>query len=225
MGSRRLPGKVLMPLAGRALLDHLLERLSHVTGTQELVVATSTEPADDPIAAHCRDCGVDCHRGPHDDVAGRLLAAATERGWDAVARVNGDSPLHDQRIVDRAIALISGGGVDLATNVFPQRTFPAGQSVEVIARASLERAHHSMSPEEREHVTPFYYEHPESFEISSFALDPPVRDIRFTVDEQADADRLERLIEALPAEHWRIDLSGILEAASRLGLRDAEATA
>ena len=225
MASRRLPGKVLMPLAGRPLLDHLLDRLAHLTADADLVVATSAEAADDAVADLCRARGVECRRGAHDDVAGRLIAVATDRGVDAIARVNGDSPLHDQRIVDRAIGLFTEGGAELVTNVFPARTFPAGQSVEVIAREAVERAYPSMSSEDREHVTPYLYANAQSFAISGFGLDPPVRDIRFTVDERADAERLERLIEALPDDHWRCDLDEILEIAGRIGLRDAEAAA
>ena len=98
--SARLPGKVLMPLAGKPLLQHLVSRLQ-ITGLP-MVVATSRELADDGVEALARKLGVGCHRGALDDVAARLHGAASEAGFDAFVRANGDSPLLDPALVREA---------------------------------------------------------------------------------------------------------------------------
>ena len=106
MGSSRLPGKVLADLGGRPALAWLVERMERAAEVDVVVVATSVEAADDPVAAFCSERGVKLHRGPLEDLAARVLGAAEAFGFDAVVRVNGDSPLLDQRLVDRGVALL-----------------------------------------------------------------------------------------------------------------------
>src|SRR4051794_2173021 len=105
-GSTRLPGKVLREVGGRPLLAYLLERLEHAVLIDGVVVATSDDASDDSVVAFCRTVGADCHRGPVADVAGRILGAVRERDLDAFVRISGDSPLLDQGLVDRAVALL-----------------------------------------------------------------------------------------------------------------------
>ena len=127
MGSLRLPAKTLMPLAGRPALDWLLERLEHSEELDGAIVATSDTDADDAIAAHCAELAIACYRGSLDDVGARVLAAARAAGFEIVARVNGDSPLLDQRLIDRGVRLLRSSGADIASNVRP-RTFPPGRA-------------------------------------------------------------------------------------------------
>ena len=202
MSSRRLPGKVLMPLAGRPVLWWLLERLRHASSLDAVVLATSDAADDDPVASFAAEHGVLCHRGPLDDVVGRVLGAARGHGLDAIARVNGDSPLLDQRLVDQGVELFRAAGVDLVTNVRP-RTFPPGQSVEVVRRDALEHAHAAdTSPEEREHVTGPLYEN--DFRIARFETDPPRTEPGLTVDTPADRDFIEAVIESLDRPHHEV---------------------
>ncbi|MEJ7786236.1 MAG: NTP transferase domain-containing protein, partial [Solirubrobacteraceae bacterium] len=157
MGSSRLPGKVLGDLAGRPALSWLLERLEHAQQLDVVVVATSDESADDPLEDYCVRGGHALHRGPLDDVASRVLGAAEAHHLDAVARVNGDSPMLDQRLVDQGVELLRASGADLVSNVRP-RSFPPGQSVEVLCTTALRLAVERMiKAEDREHVTAWLY--------------------------------------------------------------------
>ena len=131
MSSDRLPGKVLAPISGRPLLGHLLDRLGRVRGALGPVVATSDRSEDDAIESFCASVTVPCHRGSRDDVALRLEEAAAEAGADAIARVCADSPVLDPALVVEAIETFEVAQPDLVTNTFP-RTYPKGQSVEVI---------------------------------------------------------------------------------------------
>ena len=162
MSSRRLPGKVLRPLAGKPALQYLLERLSHCDEVDRVIVATSGEASDDPVAAFCAAAGALVHRGPLEDVAARFGEVAERFELDAFVRVTADSPLLDQALVDRGAALYREGDFDVVTNVYPRSTFPSGQSLEVVRAEAFRRALAGMDdPYEHEHVTPYFYRHPE----------------------------------------------------------------
>ena len=192
MGSERLPGKVLMPLAGRPTLEWLLERLGHAHTLDVVVLATSVAREDDPVAAFAEVHGVACHRGSLDDVAGRVIGAAHAHGLDVVVRVNGDSPLLDQRLIDRGVELLAESGADVVSNVRP-RTFPPGQSVEVVRTEALERAHaRDSSDEDREHVTGPLYNG--DFKVVRFEADPPRTAPAFTLDTPTDLTRIEKIL-------------------------------
>src|SRR5260221_236269 len=163
--SQRLPGKVLRALCGKPLLAHLVDRLRRSAVLDTIAVATSTEPSDDAVAAFCASAGIACERGALDDVLGRIQAAARALQLDGIVRVSGDSPLLDPSLVRQTVKLFRRGGWDLVTNV-QVRSFPKGQSVEVIAAEALDRvAVKAGAPAEREHVTPYFYAHPELFRI------------------------------------------------------------
>ena len=194
--SARLPGKVLRSLQGRPLLLHLVERLRSIELIDEVVIATSTEPSDDPIAAWAEATGVSCWRGSLMDVLGRIRGAGASRGANAVVRISGDSPLLDPTLVRRAICLFFEHKPDLVTNVFP-RSFPKGQSVEVLSRAALDRLdQEARNASDREHVTAYAYAHPERFKICNFVADQQKQELQLSVDTQEDFDRASMLLAA-----------------------------
>jgi spore coat polysaccharide biosynthesis protein SpsF len=202
MGSERLPGKVLRPLAGRPALDYVIERVSRAGEPDLVVVATSDDASDDPIAEHCAASGVEFHRGPLADVAARIGEVVERFDLSAFARVSGDSPLLDQRILDRAIARFREGNADVVTNVFP-RTYPSGQSVEVVSRVTFEAALAEMDePGDREHVTPFLYRHADRFEIVNLAADHDHGEIDMALDTAADAELIEAMLARMERPHW-----------------------
>ena len=201
-GSRRLPGKVLRPMFGQPMLGHLLDGLLHSKSVDGIVLATSNEAEDDPVAKLARERGVDCFRGVLDDVAARIQSAAQSVRATAIVRVSGDSPLLDPRLVDQAVDIFRAASADLVSNV-QQRTFPKGQSVEVMTCAALARARAAMTTAyDREHVTPFFYAHPAAFVIRSFAARVPRPDLELSVNEPADFIRCERILALLGRPHW-----------------------
>lgn len=204
MSSSRLPGKVLRELGGRPVLAWLLDGLTRAPGLVAITVSTSTEPDDDAVADFCaaRE-GVALHRGPLDDVAGRMLAAAEAERLDALVRVNGDSPLLDPELVSAGVELFRQSGADLVSNVYPQRSFPVGESVEVVRTSALAEAHARMgSDEDREHVTPLIYREPERFAIVGFAADEDCSSESLAVDDAADLALLEGVIAGLDRDPW-----------------------
>ena len=161
MGSTRLPGKVLREVLGKSLLEFQLERLKRAHESDDLVVATTLNPIDQPIVALCDQLGVASFRGDEEDVLDRYFRAAGEHGADAVVRVTADCPLLDPDVIDRVIKTYrdNRGEVDYVANIL-ERTFPRGLDCEVFSREALERAEKHALASEREHVTLYIYRRP-----------------------------------------------------------------
>jgi spore coat polysaccharide biosynthesis protein SpsF len=212
MTSARLPGKVLRPLDGRRpCLQFVVERLQRCERAGLVAVATSDHPTDDPVASLCERLGVAVHRGPLDDVAGRYLGAVDRFGLDAFVRVSADSPLIDQGLVDRGIALFEEGGTDVVTNVFP-RTFPSGQSLEVVDGEAFRGAYRDMTePTHFEHVTAFIYRDPERFRIRNFESGRDEAAIHLALDTEEDARLIEAIVARMDRPHWEYDHEAVME--------------
>ena len=199
MTSSRLPAKPLRDLAGRELLGRVIDRVSVARSISRVIVATSTSDTDDPVAAFCDREATLCFRGSLDDVTSRLLAAAADSGAEAFVRISGDSPIIDPELIDRAVDCFAKNCPDLATNVFP-RTFPAGQSVEVVNASALRRLWSQQSDaadaaELNEHVTMGFYRSPESWDIVNFTSGLLGPHPSMAVDTPEDLVRIRQLIQ------------------------------
>ncbi len=210
MSSRRLPGKVLADVHGQPLLQYLLERLERCGELEVIVVATSTDPGDDPIQMLCDERDVACFRGSLENVAERFREAAKRHGLDAFARLCADSPLLDPALVDQAVASYRSGGLDLVTNVIG-RSFPPGQSVEVISVQVFAEAVPQMSrADHREHVTSYFYDHDKDFRIKAIRCEHDCGDANFAVDTPADLERVTCLISAMDRPQWTFGLEELV---------------
>lgn len=209
--SSRLPGKVLRPLAGRPMLERVIERASASGCVHPVVVATSTGLADGPIHLLCQKLEVPCFRGAHENVAARVLAAIRHFRLDAFVRICADSPLIDPQLIRTAVELYRTGRYDIVTNNL-HRTFPAGQTVELIRaqtfRDGFARMH---APEHFEHVTRFFYEHAEDFRVFNFTAKQDFSAERLVVDTPDDLARMDKLIRQLETDAGSCSLRDILE--------------
>lgn len=187
MGSTRLPGKVMRDLAGEPLIAVLLERLARAKKVDEIVLATSTDPRNDSLAACVEALGYRCFRGSEADVLDRFLMAARETGADVIVRITGDCPLVDPAVVDAVIDAFRREGVDYCSNVAPP-TYPDGLDTEVFSRTALERAAaETQATFDHEHVTP-YMRSSGRFTTANVANPVDRSAMRLTVDEAADLD-------------------------------------
>ena len=201
MSSSRLPGKVLADLAGAPMLGRQVERLRRSKRLDALVLATSEDPSDDPVAAYADGIGLAVVRGPLNDVLARF--AKVLAAWPqatTVARLTADCPLADWRVLDAVIDRLGETGADYVSNVAPPRTFPHGLDVEVMRAEALRRAAAAATEAyDREHVTPFIYRHPERFRIEGLMRAPSLAHLRWTVDYPADLDFVRHVYGALHA--------------------------
>lgn len=212
MSSTRLPGKVLQPIEGQPMLARQIERIRRSAMIDELVVATSTDESDDPLAALCEGIGVPVARGSLHDVLDRFHAALEAFPAEHVVRLTADCPLTSPRVIDEVIRLHLTEGADYTSNCHPP-TFPDGLDVEVLTEAALRWAHDSAgSVPEREHVTLAIYNRPESFRLANLEMSPDLSALRWTVDLPADLEFARSVYAALVEQDPSFELEDILAA-------------
>ena len=179
---------------GIPLLGYLISRLAKTNDKTKIIIATSDKLIDDPIEKFCLERNILCFRGPSFDVAKRMLLAAKHFTVDDFVRINGDSPLIDCALIDSAVDIFHNSDYDLVTNTFP-RSFPVGQSVEVIRTSTFEKTYQKMTnPEEFEHVTKYFYDYPDEFKIYNFKNKTDLSQFRLVVDTPEDLDRVRKLV-------------------------------
>ena len=188
MGSTRLPGKVLCDLGGRTMLARVVRRVGRAALVDQVVVATTTAPGDEPIVEECGRLSAPCFRGSEEDVLDRYHQAALAYQAGAVVRVTADCPLIDPEVTDQVIRAFLEQKPDYASNVL-RRTYPRGLDTEVITAEALARAAgEAREPYERAHVTPYVYRHPESFRLLSVTGQEDLSGHRWTVDSPEDLE-------------------------------------
>ena len=183
MSSSRLPGKVLIDIAGKPLLQHMLERVQKAKYLNGVVIATTTDPSDDILEQFCQDQNIPCFRGSLTDVLDRCYHAASQFHAEVIVRLTGDCPLIDPGLIDLTMDVFLGNPLpqnppaysklpdnyspgaypfDFAANRLPppwKRTLPIGLDVEVCSFESMQRAlKEADQPYQREHVLPYLYE-------------------------------------------------------------------
>ena len=194
MGSRRFPGKVLAPFQGKAIIARLIDAAAEAVARERITVATSATAADDPLACYVRELGVSVFRGPLENVVERFQGCLRANPCDWFFRLCADSPLLDPSLLSAAMRYQDGKDIDLVTNVFP-RTFPKGQSVELIRAATFAAIDASrLTPQQKEHATQIYYYHPEIFNIVNIeSAEPKLAETSYAVDTLEDLIHLEHL--------------------------------
>ena len=205
LGSTRLPGKVLLDLAGEPMLVRDMDRLARAETLDEVVVATTVEPADEAIVDLCQERGWPCFRGSEKDVLDRYYRAAQEYQADAVVRITSDCPLIEPQVVDQVVKafLERQPELDYASNTAPERTFPRGLDTEVMRFDALERAwREDDDPAWREHVTPYIRRHPERFQTYGVLNDEDLSRMRWTVDTPEDLAFVRRIYEHFGHDHF-----------------------
>ncbi len=203
MSSRRLPGKVLRPLAGGPMIVRQIERLQRSARIDSLVVATSDDRTDDVLVDVLTDAKIAVYRGPLDDVLARYVGAMDAFGpADHVVRLTGDCPLADWSVIDAVIEKHLQTGADYTANTYGRRTFPKGLDVDVVTEAALRLAHAEATDSyDREHVLPFVYGHPERFRLQGLEQDADEGEVRWTVDLPEDYAFVSAVYDALyPAD-------------------------
>ncbi len=195
MGSTRLPGKILHPIVGRPLLDHVLGRLAGLQHSARIVIATSNTPPDDVVVAFCAERGVDCFRGSEQDVLARYYECARQRGFDQVLRLTGDNPFTDVDELDRLIEFHLVGGYDYSSSF---EELPVGVGAEIFTFAALERSfQEGHAPHHREHVDEYILENRDLFRTGRLVVPERKRhpEVRLTVDTSEDLRRAQFVAE------------------------------
>ena len=211
MTSKRLPGKVLMELDGRPLIDYSLERLKRAQSLDKIVVATTVNAADDSIVDYCKMRGFFFYRGDEKDVLSRYYEAAKLFNAEVVIRTTSDCPLLDPSLIERVIKEYFDEKVDYASNMLNE-TFPLGLSVEAFSIEALEKAYNGASKDfEREHVTLYINRNPDEFSLHSVEQKENLSYLRWTVDTPEDFLFIQKVISKLRNKDRPYEMETILE--------------
>lgn len=213
-GSTRLPGKVLLPLLGEPMLTRVMRRAARADTLDAVVVATTTDPSDDPIVALAERNDWPVARGSIDDLLDRYVRAARRFEADVIVRITSDCPLVDPGVINATVDAYHAGDFDYTSNALEPRTFPRGLDVEVVSRFALERAwEQDDDPAWREHATPFIYRHPERFRIGRVTSPDDHSEQRWSVDTAEDYELVRRIYEHIGRDDfsWR-DALAVVDA-------------
>lgn len=200
MTSSRLPGKVLLDaIDHKSMLEIMVERVKQVRQVDEIVIATTLNPQDDPIEALARKLTISCFRGSEEDVLSRVLNAARNAKADCIVELTGDCPLIDVEIVSQIIDLYLFNECDYASNCEPH-TYPIGMDTQVFSYKALEEADKKgRTQEDREHVSWYIRQNPDRFRLLTLIAPPSLHypDVQVTLDEADDYKLMKKILEKL----------------------------
>jgi len=220
MASARLPGKVLLDIGGQPMLARVVERSRRARTLSRVVVATTSDASDDPVERLCQERAYPCYRGSAHDVLDRYYQAARRSRAEIVVRITADCPVIDPGLIDEVVNALIGVRsnelgmaegdqrsakstvqpstlYDFVANRLPPpwgRTYPIGLDVEACTFSGLETAwNEAPLPHQREHVMPFFYDHPERFRIGLVNHPVDLSFYRWTVDTPEDLEVLRKI--------------------------------
>jgi spore coat polysaccharide biosynthesis protein SpsF len=197
LSSTRLPGKVLRPLGGRSVLSWVILAAQETHNLDTVILATSDDPEDDPVAEEAARCGAEVVRGPLDDVLARYAKAVREHPCDAVVRLTADCPLHDPALIAQVVGMwLADPALDHVSNVVVRR-YPRGLDAELVRVAVLEEQDRIAAGGHREHVTSNIYTQPDVYRCGGVVPGVDNSDLRVTLDTEEDAKLLDGVVDAL----------------------------
>jgi spore coat polysaccharide biosynthesis protein SpsF (cytidylyltransferase family) len=220
MSSTRYPGKSMAMLAGKPVLEHVIERAKLIPFVKKVIVAMPSDKASAPMGELCERMGVETFYGPEDDVLRRYYLAAMTFELETIVRITGDSPFVDPVVAGEVIALLKAENLDYCSNVFPKRTYPKGFDVEVFTFDCLEAAHIESEDDpdytpakrkalayNREHVGPWAQKRKGVYR-ANVQQQIDQSDINLCVDEIGDIERLEKLISKMKLLGLGLNITG-----------------
>jgi len=199
MDSTRLPGKVLLDISDKPMLWHVINRLSFAKKIDEIILAIPDTKENDILEKFTKDNKVKCSRGSEGDVLSRYYKTVKEFKIDIIVRVTSDCPLIDPQIVDLVIKKHLNLDADYTSNTL-KRSYPRGLDVEVFNFNVLEQTYKEAKEYyQREHVSPYIYEHPEIFKLQNIRAEEKLKypEFRLTVDTKEDLELVREIYERL----------------------------
>ncbi|MFA4884236.1 MAG: glycosyltransferase family protein [Candidatus Margulisiibacteriota bacterium] len=211
MGSTRLPGKALIKIADKTVLEHVIRRVQACRLVNEVVVATTVSKGDLPIIKLCAEQGISVYCGSEDDVLDRYYQAAKLFKAKTVIRITADCPLMDPQVIETVLRKHIKDRADYTSNTINE-TFPDGEDVEVFSAAALEKAWiEAKLSSEREHVTAYIRKNPAFFKLAGVEYKTNLKEKRWTLDNQEDLEFVGKIYSALYQKNNLFSMDDILE--------------
>ncbi len=193
MSSKRLPGKSLLKLKGKFILERVINNLCLSKKIKKIIVATSNKKSDNKIVNFCKKNKILFIRGALNNVALRFMKTLKKYPCKSFLRISADSPLINHKIVDKMIVLSKKKKFDIFTNTFP-RTFPRGYSVEIINTKVFMKYYKNFNDNQREHITSYFYEKYKKFIIYNFKSKKNMSHMNFSIDTKKDFLRISKIV-------------------------------
>ena len=196
MGSTRLPGKAMLDVENdKTVLYFVIKQLQNCKLIDKIIVATTTLENDNKIANFSKDLAIDCFRGSSDNVLDRYYQCAKEYSVSTIVRIPSDKPLIDPEIVDKLVSMFRNNSYDYITNFLSNPTFPGGMEVEIFSINALKKAWKKAKlPSEREHVTPYFTNHKDEFEITHIENSENLSHLSWAVDRIEDLRLVRKIV-------------------------------
>lgn len=211
VGSTRLPGKVLLKILDKTILEFVIERVQKATLVDSITVATTDKKDDQAIMDLSKSLGVNAFAGSEEDVLDRFYEAAKLYNIEYIVRITADCPMIDPILIDKVIDHCSKTGADYSSNTL-KRTFPDGQDIEVFNFNALEDAwKEAKLLSEREHVTPYIIKHNDKFKLANLQNKVDLSEKRWSLDEKADFDFLKVVLESIYPSNPDFNMNDVLE--------------
>jgi spore coat polysaccharide biosynthesis protein SpsF len=199
MSSTRLPGKMLTSIMGKPLIQYVIDRIFKSKRIDNFILATTNNPQDRVLIQFAKKNSLDFFTGDENDVLDRFYQAAKRFSIKIIVRITPDDPFKDPEIIDKAVEIFLNGQdrIDYVTNILPP-TYPIGLDIEVFTFEALQKAwNEAKKPSEREHVTPYIWNHPEIFQIKNFGLEKNLSYLRWTLDDYRDLQFTQEIYQRL----------------------------
>tara|TARA_B110001454_G_scaffold219106_1_gene249954 strand:- start:4134 stop:4928 length:795 start_codon:yes stop_codon:yes gene_type:complete len=199
MSSTRLPGKIMLPVCGKPLLEHFIDRIKYSKTINKIIIATSIKKEDNVIVDFCNKKNIMCIRGSENDLLSRYKMAADETQADIIVRLTSDTPLLEYNVIDEVVNTYIQNEYDFVSNCYPlPRTYPDGTNVEVFSIGILNEMYlHAKKPSEREHVTFYVLMQPEKFKIFRVDNTRDISNYRFNLDYELDYELIREIFNNL----------------------------
>lgn len=211
LDSSRLPRKVLLPLGPKKVLEHLFFRLRALRSPARTLLATSDKPGDLPLVRWAQHHSISYFRGSKENVLERFYKAALKYQAKVIVRITADCPLVQPALIDEMLVRFNQSACDYLSNTL-LRTFPKGFDCEIFTFTALEKAYQSAQTDyQKEHVTPYFYQNPESFHLENFSTSTDYSHLRVCLDTQEDYAYLKALFETYYPKNSLFGIEEILK--------------
>ena len=203
-GSTRFPNKVFADLSGKPLIWHVIQRLKFANTINDIILATTTNSLDDKLYKWAKNNKIKVFRGNENNVLNRFAEASKYTKADIIIRITADDPFKDPRLIDEAVNKLISERADFVCNNNPP-TYPEGLDVEVFTKDAILLAEkNAISDFEKEHVTQYFYHHPNEFKIINLSNKKNQSYLRWTIDTKADLEMARKIYEHLYKNDYEI---------------------
>lgn len=211
MGSKRLKGKMLMKIDRKSIIQHVIDRVKKIDAIKKIIIASTNSIDDDNLEKVCKLNNIGIFRGSTNNVFDRFQKISIQNNYSTILRINGDSPLLDVKLFNKIIKFSKNKKYDIFTNVQP-RTFPQGQSLELIKRKILiDVDQKKLTKKHKEHVTNYFYENKKKYKIVNYSNSNNLGNINLSINNEKDLINIKKIFYKYKSKTYNLDYLKMVE--------------